>query len=72
MLGCIQPMSSPMMNKMFGLLAGACAIDNVEVSAHATIAPPLHALLTFICSDSWRSGDKPLGIDLALAQDECM
>jgi hypothetical protein len=58
---------------MFGLLAGACATDTVEISAHATIAQ-LHALLTFMCSGSWLSGDKPLapGIDLALAQGGCI
>ena len=43
MLGCIQPMSSPMMNRMFGLPAALCATATAGASASATT--PAHIYL---------------------------
>src|SRR6187200_2541805 len=37
MLGCIQPMSSPMMKRMLGFLSAACAVTAIS-AAHSVAA----------------------------------
>src|SRR5437867_8583569 len=48
MLGCIQPMSSPMMNRMLGLPAGVCATAAVAETSTAAARGAYRKFRNFI------------------------
>src|SRR3954471_8838970 len=49
MLGCIQPMSSPMMNRMLGFRCGACATAGAAIAADIRAVAPIRAALARMC-----------------------
>src|SRR6266581_1136080 len=64
MLGCIQPMSSPMMKRMLGLPAGACAIAGKLNAASATPETsmlPIRLLIFMIPNPPFANCDRRLG-----------